>query len=112
MEAVELRLLARAGSEAERLGFSHFVILHIRDRNLPLAGGLNSMSIFGADEKRITTYEALVRDRYERDYAAAPRAWWNPGLTAIVQPINAEDGEDAFPALELYDTLNRSKLAR
>lgn len=112
LETVELRLLARAGAEVNKLGYTHFVILHVRDRNLPIAGSFSGASIFGSDEKRIGTYEALVRDRYERDYGAAPRAWWNPGLTAVIQPLNAAEDEIAFNAGELYETINRSEMPR
>lgn len=115
MDAVELRLLSRAAIETRDLGYKRFVIVHIADRNMPIAGGLNSISIFGADEYVIGSYEDLVRSRYERDYAAAPRAWINPGLTAIVLMLSTEDAQgydETFDAVNLYEYLNRQGMAK
>lgn len=115
MDAVEQRLLARAAAEARSLGFDRFVILHIRDRNLPTAGALNTISIFGADEYEIGSYEALVRSRYERDYSAAPRTWVRPGVTAIVKMMTAEQAaeyDETFDAVSLYEFLNRKEMAK
>lgn len=114
MEVVELRILARAGAEVDRLGKSHFAIVHIRDRNKPVSNGLFGDSIFGADELWIGTYEELVRSRYERDYGFAARQWIGPALTAVVIALDEDDfgRKDAFEALNMYHTLNRKKLVK
>lgn len=114
METIEIRLLARSGAEAARLGYSHFAILHLRDRNLPIAGGLYNDSIFGADEQWIGSYDALVRSRYERDYSAAPRSWAGPGLTAVVQLLKDDDArsDEAFEAYALYENLKTRDMLR
>ena len=107
MEVVERRLLARAGAETVREGYTHFAFIHLRDRNLPIAGGIYSDSIFGADKQWIGTYDELVRSRYERDFSAAPRNWAGPGLTAVMIPLNEGDPrwEKSFHAQSLYENL-------
>lgn len=112
LEAVELRLLARAADATYEAGFERFGIIHIRDRNLPLAGGIFNDGVFGSDIVWIGSYESLVSNRYERDQAFALRAWLNPGLTAIVQFIPEDDPrfDDAFVALDVYDILNREEM--
>lgn len=114
MEVIELRILARAGAEVDRLGKSHFAIVHIRDRNQPVSNGLFSDSIFGADEVWIGNYETLVRSRYERDYGFALRQWVGPALSAVVVPLSEDElgKKDAFDALNMYDTLNRDRFVR
>ncbi|MEM9376215.1 MAG: hypothetical protein AAGA72_08335 [Pseudomonadota bacterium] len=114
MEIVELRMLARAGAAADRLGKSHFAIVHIRDRNQPVSNGLFGDSIFGADEVWIGTYEALVRSRYERDYGFATRQWLGPALSAVIVALDPDDlgQKEAFEALNMYHTLNRNELVR
>ena len=112
MERVELRLLARAGAEADKLGFDRFAIVHIRDRNMPITGGIFSTPVYGAERTWIGRYDELVESRYERDYAVAPRAWMNPGLTAIVQLVDDSHPryDRAFKAMELYETLNKTEM--
>lgn len=113
MEDVELRLLARTAAEAQRLGYERFAFVHIRDRNMPITGGLFSSSIYGFDRVWIGRYNQLVESRYERDYAVAPRAWVNPGLTAIVQMVEPDHRrfEDSFQVEGLYQLLNGSEMA-
>lgn len=112
LELVELRLLSRAGDEAYRAGYDRFFIRHIRDRNLPLAGGIFGASLLGGDLVWIGSYEELIVSRYERDQAFAVRAWVNPGLTALVEFVGPSHSryEKAFKALEVYDILNREHL--
>ncbi len=115
IENVELRLLARAAVEVRSIGYTRFLIVHIRDRNKPVSGGLNPISIFGADDFEIGTYEDLVKSRYRRDYGLPARNWWNPGVSTVVWALDAESAKEfknTFDALSLYEYLNRKKMAK
>jgi hypothetical protein len=115
IENVELRLLARAAVEVRSIGYTRFLIVHIRDRNMPVSGGLNPISIFGADDFEIGTYEDLVKSRYRRDYGISARNWWNPGVSTVIRALDAETAKDfknTFDAISLYEYLNRKKMAK
>jgi hypothetical protein len=84
IETVELRLLARAAGEGASRGASRFKIVHLRDRNYASAGRLFGMPLEAGRTSHIGSYQDLAASRYERDWAAAPRAWAHPGLTAVV----------------------------
>ena len=114
VDVLELRLLARAGAEANKLGKSHFAIVHIRDRSLSASGGLFDNPIYSADEQWIGTYEDLVRNRYERDYSTSPVNWLEPGLTAVVIALDKDEitRKSAFNAWEMYASLNRDGFVR
>ena len=104
---VDLRLLVRAGSETLSQGYTHFAIVHVRDRNLPISGRLLGSPIYGSETVWIGSYENFVANRYERDYAAAPRAWIRPGMVAVVRMMNEDNRRSAraFNAREIYDSL-------
>ncbi|WP_417484090.1 hypothetical protein [Maricaulis salignorans] len=104
---VDLRVLVRASAETLTQGYSHFAIVHVRDRNMPIAGRLFGTPIYGSETSWIGTYEDFVASRYERDYAAAPRAWLHPGVEVVVLMLNADSrrASRAFNAREVYDSL-------
>lgn len=104
---VDLRLLVRASAQTLHEGYTHFAIVHVRDRNLPIAGRLFGSSVYGSETVWIGNYESYVASRYERDYAAAPRAWIRPGVEAVILMLNEEDRRSrrAFDARAVYDSL-------
>ena len=104
---VDLRLLVRASAETLTQGYSHFAIVHVRDDNMPIAGRLFGTPIYGSETVWIGTYEDFVANRYERDYAAAPRAWVAPSMTAIIVMMNEDDRRSrrAFGARAVYESL-------
>lgn len=112
-EAIERRLLARAGAEAHRLGFSHFAIVQIADRNKPIYGGFGPGLSFHDEDLWIGSYSELAATRFERDYASAARSWVNPGLTAVITmlPKGHEMAGESFEAYDAYDFLGRLKFA-
>jgi len=104
---VDLRLLVRTSAETLTQGYTHFAIVHVRDRNRPIAGQLFGTPIYGADTVWIGAYEDYVASRYERDYAMAPRAWLKPGVEAVVVMMNDDNRRSsrAFNARDVYDSL-------
>lgn len=104
---VDLRLLVRASAETLSQGFTHFAIVHVRDENAPIAGRLFGAPIYGADTVWIGNYEDFVASRYERDYAAAPQAWFAPSTVAVVAMMNDDNrrANRAFNARAVYDSL-------
>jgi len=114
IDKIEFRLLARAAAEAQRLGYSHFVFVDVRDRNLPKAGGLMPGIGIAPEDAWIGSYEDLVHSRYEREEAAAPKTWLVPGLEGIVIMLNETDARmnKSFSASETFDYLGRSGIAK
>lgn len=104
---VDLRLLVRAAAETLRTEHSHFAIVHVRDRNAPIAGGMFGAGIYGSETVWIGDYEGFVASRYERDYGAAPRAWMRPGVEAVILMLDESDrrAARAFEARAVYDNL-------
>lgn len=113
IDSIEIRLLARAAAEAQRLGFSHFAIVQIQDRNLPKAGGLMPSLGLSAEPVWIGSYEELVYNRFEREQAAPLKTLVVPGLEAVVVLL----GEDhrkisrSFDAAQTFDLLGRTGVA-
>ncbi|WP_156947837.1 hypothetical protein [Hyphomonas sp. L-53-1-40] len=112
IDKIEMRVLARAASEALDSGYAHFALVHVSDRNLPMGGGLGPAPIAGAEPVWIGDYESLVYNRYERDHAAAPRTWVLPGLRAVVVMLSEGDrrADRGFEASEVFDHLGRVPL--
>ena len=113
VDSIEMRLLARAGAEAQQLGFSHFAIVQIQDRNLPKSGGLLPSTGLASGAIWIGTYEDLVYNRAEREQAASPRTWLVPGLEAVVVLLHEDHRKSgkSFDASETFDLIGRTGIA-
>ena len=103
IETVELRLLARAAGEGAARRASRFKIVHLRDRKYAGAGRLFGFPLEAGRTTHIGAYEDLVASRYERDWAAPPRAWVHPGLTAVVI-FTEDDPTRRRPLFEVEET--------
>ncbi len=114
IDKVEFRLLARAAAETKRLGYSHFAIVHIGDRNLPIAGSLFPDAGLPPERLWIGSYEDLISQRAERTEAAAPKTWIVPGLEAVIVLINDTDkrAKKAFNANETYEFIGKSGMTK
>ncbi|GGH05229.1 hypothetical protein GCM10007420_22120 [Glycocaulis albus] len=74
---------------------------------MPVAGRLFGTPVYGSQTVWIGSYEDYVANRYERDYAAAPRTWLRPGVAAVVVMLDEDDRRSrrAFDARAVYTSL-------